>query len=122
MLWDTRHYFVADSPSYPSGGCKGSLGAQVHVQGSTSPVRVFPVAFVQVMWTAASRSGGPCVQGGEAACFRMTRTAALSLSEDRKALRTSVVPDPSVNHYVFVVKVRCVRCVYQSLFCRIVQC
>ena len=102
---------------------------QLWLQQYTTPTvsvssNLFRFLLAQVMWTADDREGGPCVLEQSLAmtsqpCLMMNRTMALTLSTDGRALHASVVPDPSVTQYLFIVKVPvvCVCMLYESAHC-----
>ncbi len=60
-----------------------------------------------VMWTNASRDGRPCSDAGSTdTCARMVRRVPLVVAPEGDSLIVRVVPDSSVDHYMFIVEVR----------------
>ena len=74
------------------------------------------------MWTSKDGKGTKCAFSASEPfapdmCRRLTRLMTLSLSDDGSALVSFLTPDPSVEHYMFIVKV-----IEESRGARAVEC
>ncbi len=61
------------------------------------------VTVTLLMWTAKGKTGKPCVAPDD--CVRLSRKLTLTLNEAGNGLIGGVTPDPSVQHYQFIVSV-----------------
>jgi hypothetical protein len=58
------------------------------------------------MWTSRTAAGSPCTKSEAASCKRMLRQLTVVVGAGGDELWATVTPDSSVDHYLFIVKVR----------------
>jgi hypothetical protein len=71
-----------------------------------TPLTSVGLSVTLVMWTHSVGDGKPCSSDAPNDCMRLVRRLPLVVAAEGGALLARVVPDASVDHYMFVVEVR----------------